>query len=400
MKIAIVDFTGVRKTPEMYKVRGCGASDRAILELVEQLPRFGHEVHFFTPSRFQGKHQGATWHNIAPSLNEPFECDVVIMQRLMVYQERFKYKQMIYYVHDDVDAPVNENVSSIVHKPDAVVCLSPYHKDKLISVGFSPEKIFVVPEGVDLPSRPYLNSRPNHCIYASAPFKGLPLLIKLWSRIKERVPDATLHVCSGMGLYQASEKDLYFKALYDAMAKDESIINHGVLRNDEVLDIMARSKLMIYPNIFAETFCAAAIESISRLTPVISSNLGALSTTIGDCGVLISGDPKTAMYQTAFVELAVKALRDEEFYTMLTNNCIKRKIDTWKQVAKKINDVITITMVKYKREELKKFFEKYEELNNDRKPREDELPEHLRIPPTEETKKYYTTGALAENEEY
>jgi glycosyltransferase involved in cell wall biosynthesis len=336
MKIAVVDFTGITKLPRMDRLEGCGASDRAILELVRTLPGMGHEVHFFCATSARGKFDGATWHNI---VEDDFDCDVLIMQRVMVYREKFRYKKMIMWLHDDLDAPVNKNLNEISHIPDAFIVLSTYHKEKLLSLNVPEEKINIIPEGVSAQRWRNPPKNDHACVYASAPFKGLPLLMKLWPRIKERVSDATLHVCSGMMLYKAGEKDVFFQPLYDAMEKDDSITNHGVLSNERVLDVMSQCAIMVYPNFFKETFCAAAMESISQDTPVITSALGALPETVGNCGVCVGGDPKSQAYQDAFVDEVCKTLLIPARLELMRINCNWRLIMTWHDVIEKIDEL-------------------------------------------------------------
>lgn len=336
MKIAIVDFTGISKIPGMEDREGCGASDRAILELCKNLPKMHHEVHFFAATTAQGNFDGTIWHNI---VEDGFECDVLIMQRVMVYREKFKYKKMIMWLHDDIDAPVNKNLDQIINLPDAFIVLSTFHKNKLLDLGVDEKKIHILPEGVTAERFGSQEDRGQSCVYASAPFKGLPLLIKLWPKIRAKVPRATLHICSGMQLYKAPEKDQYFKPIYDAISKDSSIINHGVLTNKEVLKVMGDCAIMAYPNFFPETYCAAATEAISQNTPVITTDLGALKETVNDCGIVISGDPKTHEYQDNFVNTVAEILLDTKKLRTLRIHCTNRYIMTWEEMVEGINEI-------------------------------------------------------------
>jgi glycosyltransferase involved in cell wall biosynthesis len=342
VKIAIIDYTGTKKYPGMELKQGIGASDRAVLELCKNLPLMNHEVHFFSNSTYQGNFDGTIWHTC---VEDGFVCDVVIMQRSIIYQEKIKYKKMFLWMHDDIDAPVNKNYSIFKDIPDEIIVSSEYHKERLIECGTDESKINIVPLGVEknnFVGCDYLRSQ--NCIYASAPFKGLPLLIKLWSRIHERVPKAFLHICSGMNLYNAPDQDKYFKVIYDAIEKDPSIMNHGVKTNKQVSRIMGQSALMVYPNFFPETFCVAAIESIYQETPIVTSAIGALPETVGDCGVCISGDPKSEEYQNNFVETVVNLLEDKEKRERLKTKCKERYLMSWGEVIEAINELMEETI--------------------------------------------------------
>lgn len=337
MKMCVLDFTGVKKYPDIEKYEGLGASDRAIVELVKWLASFGHEVVFYNNCSKTGIHEGVKWEN---HLVED-ECDVLIMQRLAFGHEKIKYKKMIFYMHDDLDAPVMKNFDQFISYPDHFLVLSTYHKHKLMAWGIQENKISIVPEGVDTNFRhgKHELEEEKSLVYASAPFKGLPLLLKLWKEIRERVPDVKLKIVGDMGLYQASQQNFHFQELWDVIDKDPRIERIKTTTNAEVMEILSKSTLMCYPNIFKETFCAVAMESISVNTPVITSCLGALPETVLDCGVCVKGDPKSEEFQKEFVETTVKLLSEEhrEALKLLRIRCAKRDIDSWFDVSNKIN---------------------------------------------------------------
>jgi glycosyltransferase involved in cell wall biosynthesis len=178
-------------------------------------------------------------------------------------------------------------------------------------------------------------------VYASAPFKGLPLLMKLWPQIKEKIPGIKLHLCTGMSLYDSPDQDAHFKILYDLIKKDPDIINHGVLTNKETVKIIGECTIMCYPNFFPETCCAAALESISQNTPVITSAIGALPETVGDCGVCLPGDPKTMIWQQQFIWIIEDFLKNRpDILKKARIHCINRTIETWPEIIDDINTII------------------------------------------------------------
>jgi glycosyltransferase involved in cell wall biosynthesis len=346
MKIIINDFTSVKKYPNMWQDRGLGASDMFVFMISQRLQQNGHQVILNTNTDFVGvdPSTGVYWSNEIREGTD--ECDVLLVQRLPFKHEKVKYKKMILMCHDNIDAPVMKNLDKFMSKPDAVMVLSKYHREQLLKWNVPIEKIFILPEGIRTRSRynSTIGVEEKNVVYSSAPFKGFPLLMKLWGRLKEEVPDIKLHVCTGMDLYCNTENDHYFKELYDKARDDPSIVFHGVVTNKDVLDVVANCRLMVYPNIFAETFCLSAMESIALSVPVITSDLGALPETVGDCGIIIKGDPKSEEYQTKFVKAVKQFFNDRYLELALRNNCCERTILFWEEVADYLEEKILEVM--------------------------------------------------------
>jgi glycosyltransferase involved in cell wall biosynthesis len=268
-----------------------------------------------------------------------------VVNRGAISIENFKPKKMIYYSHDNTDAPVMKGIEEFFEKPDVIVAVSEWHKTRLLDLAWEkgvdlrPEKIVVVGNGLAFPPSRVVLKDFAAC-YCSIPFKGLHVLATIWPRIKEAVPGLKLHVCSGMSMYGMDSHDMYYENVYEALRADPDVVFHGVLTNEGVRDVMAGCSLMIYPNTFPETFCVAAYESISVGTPVISSDLAALPTTVADCGVLIKGDPEFPgmATKTAYHEEMISVLKDilvdhPEKLDLLRLKCYDRKMRTWKDVA-------------------------------------------------------------------
>ena len=335
MKVAILDFTGVRKFPGIELMQGLGASDRAVLECCRLMPKLDHEVHLFCNTDFTGLTDGVYWHNYVPF---NFACDLLIIQRLPLYYERINAKKTILWLHDDIDAPVNNHIDKFLSIPDLFIVLSNYHKERLINIGVDENKIIILPEGIDgrIDRFGSQEDRGKTLVMASAPFKSLPLLMKLWPEIKEAVPDVRLTIIGSMKLYQASDYDEHFKKLYDIMKLDPQITHYELLSNAATVELIGKHAIMCYPNIFRETFCLSAMEAISQNTPVITSALGALPETVGDCGVCIEGDPKTTAWQYSFVQAIIFYLTNKEKLKELRIHCTNRNIHTWNDIIKEI----------------------------------------------------------------
>lgn len=178
-------------------------------------------------------------------------------------------------------------------------------------------------------------------IYSSFPNRGLLPLLKMWPRIRSLIPEATLDVFVDMQhkwtrqTYPQimEEIDTYLNHL-----KDTGITVHGWVSKQKLYNSWNRAHIWLYPCVFAETFCLTALEAAMSCTLAISSDLAALQNTVGDRGILISGDPMTEEWQ----DKAIQALSDCLAHPERVRACIQRNRQwaehhTWERQAQTLH---------------------------------------------------------------
>lgn len=172
----------------------------------------------------------------------------------------------------------------------------------------------------------------HRLIYLSRPDRGLGVLLELFPHIRQRVPDAELHIYS----YQLpGDKldDLMFQKTQQA-----GVYLHGSLPKSGLAAEMALARLMVYPSTWPETSCIAAIEAQASGTPVVASTPAALSETVHDgvSGCLIPGDPRTAEFGRRFIETVVALMNDDGVWQKLSLGARNRSelLYDWNSIAK------------------------------------------------------------------
>ncbi len=128
--------------------------------------------------------------------------------------------------------------------------------------------------------------------YASSYDRGLDILLKMWPKIKEAVPGATLDVCYGWDLFDVAARDnkerQEWKKTQVKLLKQEGIAEHGRVGKDKLWEIRSKCGVWAYPTYFTEINCITALESqLDGLVPV-TMTLGALKET-AQKGILIDG---------------------------------------------------------------------------------------------------------------
>ena len=85
----------------------------------------------------------------------------------------------------------------------------------------------------------------------------------------------------------------------------------GRLSKPALARVLMQSDVCLYPCNFFETFCLTALECQAAGLPVVTSEFGALATTLAPgAGVKIPGHPLAAAYRRQFVRAAVDLLQD------------------------------------------------------------------------------------------
>jgi len=186
-------------------------------------------------------------------------------------------------------------IPRLVRKVRHVITISEFTKSRILdSTGIAPEKITVIPNGVDkryypresneieemrlqlqLPSSKYILS-----LGTLEPRKNLKTLVAAWSRIQHDIPDDIWLVIAG------------------------NTGGGNVFQQIEVLDFVPRTHLCghvpdsllpaLYSGAWAfaylssyEGFGLPPLEAMASGTPVITGNRTALPEVVGDCGLLV-----------------------------------------------------------------------------------------------------------------
>ena len=230
---------------------------------------------------------------------------------------------------------------------DAIVCVSHDHRQTLINRYpnlLDEEKIIVIENGVDLElykDMDKIEKKKNQFYYSSTPFRGLDILIDLFPKIKKRVPDATLKVCSSMLVYSEPMADKQFKKLYEKCKNTPGVEYISGLKQVDLAKLSMESYLMLYPSIFAETNCISVEEAQTAGTPVICNDLGAIKETVHKgCGIIIPGNAKNKKWQETFVNKVVEVCENEELWKSMHDNCLKQEFD-WKLSVEKWKKLIS-----------------------------------------------------------
>jgi glycosyltransferase involved in cell wall biosynthesis len=264
----------------------------------------------------------------------------VSSRRPEVFAQPIQATRKAVWVHD-VWLDVNRDANLNVDKVDKVFLLSPWHKKFFLGYhkGVPEEKIHVTRDGIDL-SRFEGKPRkiPGRIVYSSSPDRGLEMLLDLLPMIQKEVPEAEVHIFYGFENWEKSARANNNQgqiALIEKLKKkfgEPGICYRGRVGQKTLAREFMKAELWAYPTWFTETFCITACEAMASGTPVVTTNIGALETTVGEAGVILdvpknqwdcglTGDPG---FQQKFVEECVRMLTDRARWEEYSQKGLKK----------------------------------------------------------------------------
>lgn len=212
-----------------------------------------------------------------------------------------------------------------------VIVLSKKQKAIFIANGF--KRVSVIGNSISFPEKLTKNQKQKSVLFAGrfTLGKGVSLLIDVIPEFFRSFPDFKFYFAGqgpiGNRLNHLSKKYKNLKVL-------------KFLPHEKLLELMAKSQLVVTPSIWPEPFGRVPLESISQGTPCMVTNRGGLPEIIshGKYGIVSSADPKSILDATAAI--------------IKNNNQFTKNIRRdFLRIKEKFQDNIT-----------KKYLEKYQEL--------------------------------------
>lgn len=315
--------------PEFPENHPLSGSETAMLRLAQALRRLGEDVRILTDASQLAGHQ----------------CDIFVSLILwqVFHNGLYLGKRNFLWCQDDVDQQrVKPLEDARIAKPiydrlDGVIQLSHYAARRWVSnLNLPVQKIVMSTNGIPMerfkPRVDKLAARKPWAYYASTPFRGLEQLLIAWPYILQAVPEAQLHICSSMKIYDpAGESDSSFLPLYEKARSLPGIHYHGSIGQAELRKIAEQCRVLAYPCVFPETSCIAAMEAMAAGCVVSGTDLGALPETAWQNPLVPMGEG----WLNQWIVETIRRLKDNSLYIQeAQRNLAVAKFYDWSYVAK------------------------------------------------------------------
>ena len=321
ISIAFLDIIGLPYDGDTLKKRGLGGSESATILMARELAKFGFKVTIFNnclsdPNLAkEGTYDGVQYlDNSILDYKSDFRFDVVISLRTIVpfipstlynqfkqfnprrysaIAQNAKWKAM--WMHDTFATGDHLLESLLVNGHiDEIFTLSDFHSTYVLNCDHGKRrnmevlkhKFFQTRNGIVMHRNDVDIRRkdPNLYVFNAAYTKGMhPLVVSIWPRIKDKIPEARLICIGGFYTFKGGQMDAQGKEW--TMLKDNprhknlGIEFTGVIKQSEIADILERASFKLFPGAFPETFGISSLEAIAYNTPIIGTRFGALEET-------------------------------------------------------------------------------------------------------------------------
>jgi len=156
----------------------------------------------------------------------------------------------------------------------------------------------------------------NHKLFGGSSYdRYLDILLKLWPKVLEKFPDATLEVCYGWDLfdkgYANNPERMAWKDKLNKLMEQKGITHHGRVSKDKLREIRQACGIWVFPTYFAEINCITALDSQSDGLVPVTMNSFALKETVG-AGSKVDGDIYDDEVQEAWLSELFNYMGDEK----------------------------------------------------------------------------------------
>lgn len=305
--------SGVRYpfTDSDYEGRGVGGAEASLILLARELAKLGHAVEIYNNTDTSCTQNGVEYHNIS-EFRPYVYCDVFVLFRSFhPVLRKVSAVHKVFWSCDQWTDSYGVWDKLVFPFVDKVVAISDYHNKFLtehhhLSDGF----VETLELGINYPDYKSVTPKvPGRAIYCSVPMRGLAHLARLAPQIKEQVKNFELIVTSDYRLWGLDDPDN--QQFRDMLGKYDFVKFLGKIPRSELVEYQKTSQVMAYPCTYEECFCISAMECIAAGAVPVTSTLGAMDTTVGDCGVKLSSVPGQGDYDKSFVDSVVQLLSNE-----------------------------------------------------------------------------------------
>ena len=402
ISIAIIDIIGLTYDGDTLNKRGLGGSESAVILISKELAKQGFDVTVFNNCIDKEAKEGV-YDNVKyvdhTRLDFPndFKFDVVISSRTVIpflpshlYNQFPELKPQRYskikkhaklkamWMHDTFSRGDHLLEDMLLNKDfDEIFTLSDFQTSYVTNCDHGKKRMFEVlknhifitrngiiryKDEVDITKKD-----PHLYVYNASVTKGMiPLVERIWERVKQNIPQAKLKVIGGYYRFRENsapdvQEQKWRQLVADEKYKKLDVEFTGIIKQSEIAEIMAQASFMLYPASFPETFGISTLESLAYNTPLITNRFGALEETAIEqaCYMLDYPIEPNGLFpwiikeeqERKFIDIVLKANADRYLHQQKMYYCnIIKDIVGWDSVAlqwkqhiyKKINEYLPL----------------------------------------------------------
>lgn len=271
--------------PMDIETKGLGGSETAAVRLAEKMSE-KYTVTVYAECDTAAYKQVLFKHHA--SFDPMEERHTVISSRIPELVDRkVNAANVLLWMHDTDYGP--RLTQERVEKFDAIMVLSEWHCEHVeLMYPYTDKKLVITGNGIEPAYFKGHDSErfPRVALYSSSPDRGLDLILKLWPRVREQVPDAELVYCYASVYDKIADTNAQIAAFREAtrgLADQPGVQNLGSLTQPKLAKVMSEIGVWLAPSYntvhdvpFCETYCIGAVEAAAAGCCIVVSDWGAL----------------------------------------------------------------------------------------------------------------------------
>lgn len=267
--------------PELFKTKGFGGSEEAVVNLAREWAKLGWNVTVYNNCGHKPVEEDGVKYMPFWMWNYRDKQDATILWRwIKPVDADINTTKLFIDLHDVV--PAGEFTEKRLKIIDKIFVKTEFHRSLFPNV--PDEKIAVIPNGFNIYPDTSIEKDPMLVINTSSPDRSMDVLPKLWKRVKEQVPEARLEWAYGWDVYRAAfandeKKTAWMEKCIKEM-DDAGIIQLGKLPQSEVGKLYQKASFLAYPTEFAEIDCISVKKAQAAKCYPIATDFGALNESI------------------------------------------------------------------------------------------------------------------------
>jgi len=317
--------------------KGVGGSETAVIYLAKEWAAKGYDVTVYGWPHKEGVYDGVNylyWWRC--NFTDRFNI-FISWRNEQIFKLGIEARIKLLDCHDVLN---QADILEVDKDIDFYMVKSNYHRTFLPDV---PEDRFkVISNGIDRPTglrgAKELPRNPFQLAWVSSYDRGLEHLLKMWPKIKEAVPEATLKIAYGWNLFDTAwkgnpERQMWKKRMVELM-QQPGITEVGRLSKKALHELHRESAILAYYCHFEEINCISVLEAQANGSVPVTTAYAALNET-NEFGIKVAGDPYAKTTKVDYANALINALKnppsDKKRLEMVT--AIREKYD-WVNIAK------------------------------------------------------------------
>ena len=264
--------------PDLFKTKGFGGSEEAVINLSKEWAKQGYNVTVFSSCGFEDMVRDGVTYKPFWTYNPKDKYDHLILWRSPRLADRELNATNIYVdLHDVI--PAGEFNEARLKKITKVFVKTKFHRSLFDNV--PDRQIAIIPNGIDISMfQDKVEKDPYLLVNTSSPDRSMDVLPKLFMEVKKRVPQAKLAWAYGWHTFDLSFKNdkrmMEWRNKIQKECDDAGIISLGKIPQADCAKLYQQGSIFAFPSEFAEIDCISVKKAQLAGCYPVTTDFGAL----------------------------------------------------------------------------------------------------------------------------